>query len=144
MNNSGEKKDWVGGVCINDGKVLLIHRINNELPVKKEYFVFPGKDVSQDETIETAVEKAFADFSITISLQGLVYSKEDEINGSEYYYQCDYVLGEPAVIAGSNEAIEMETGDQVFIPIWVPLTELNDLVVYPESVKEKILEDVFE
>ncbi len=142
MNNGGEKKDWVGGVCINDGKVLLIHRINNELPVKKEYFVFPGKDVAQDETIESALEKAFTDFSLTVSLQGLIYSKEDEIDGSEYYYQCDYILGEPAVIANCNEAKEMETGEQVFIPIWVKLSELEPLIVYPESVKDKILEDL--
>lgn len=142
MNNNDAKKDWVGGVCIKDNSVLLIHRINNELPVKKEYFVFPGNEVSADQTQETAVIKAFADFSITVTLQGLIYSKEDEVDGSEYYYQCDYVLGEPAVTANSNEAIEMEGGEQVFIPIWVPLSELEPLIVYPESVKDKILEDL--
>lgn len=144
MDDVEIKKVWVGGVCIKDTSVLLVHRINNESDFHKEYFVFPGKEVASDETIEVALEKAFADFSITISLKDLIYSKDEDSDESEYYYTCDYVLGEPAVIAESNEAKEMEEGEQVFIPMWVELSKLEDLVVYPESLKVKILEDLEE
>lgn len=142
MDDLEIKKTWVGGICIKEDKVLLVHRINNESDFHKEYFVFPGKEVAGDETIEIALEKAFADFSITVALKDLLYSKDEDGDEPEFYYTCDYVLGEPAVIAGSNEAIEMEEGRQVFIPMWVSLSELDDLVVYPETVKVKILNDL--
>jgi ADP-ribose pyrophosphatase YjhB (NUDIX family) len=140
MNEEYIQKSWVGGICIRDGKVLLVHRINKEDGIKKEYFVFPGKEVRGDETLESALGSAFKDFSITIKLGELLYSKEDEVDDLEYYYLCDYVLGEPEVVAGSNEAEEMEGGEQFFAPIWVELSDIDDLIVYPETVKNAILE----
>ena len=41
MNEEFQKK-WVGGICIKDGKVLLIHRINKERLFNKEYFIARG------------------------------------------------------------------------------------------------------
>lgn len=145
MDEEYIQKSWIGGICIRDGKVLLVHRINNEDGVKKEYFVFPGKEVQGDETLETALCNAFKDFSITIKLGELFYSKEDKVDDLEYYYLCDYILGEPKVAAGSNEAEKMENGgEQLFEPIWVELSDVDDLIVYPESVKSAILELVEE
>ena len=144
MNEDYTQKSWVGGICIRDGKVLLVHRINNEIDFNKEYFVFPGKEVEGDESLETALHNAFKDFSVTVKLADLLYSKEDEVDDLEYYYLCDYVLGEPLVIKGSNEAEEMEGGEQLFAPIWVSLSDIDDLIVYPESVKSEILELVKE
>lgn len=140
MNEDYTQKSWVGGICIRDGKVLLVHRINNEIDFNKEYFVFPGKEVEGDESLETALHNAFKDFSVTVKLGDLLYSKEDEVDDLEYYYLCDYVLGEPLVIKGSNEAEEMEGGEQLFAPIWVELSDIDDLIVYPETVKNAILE----
>lgn len=136
-------QNWVGGVCVREDKVLLIHRINKASDFTKEYFVFPGKIVEGDEALESALEQAFSDYSITIKLQDLLYSKENDSNDIEYYYLCDYVLGEPAVREGSNEAIEMEGGEQVYTPMWIKLSELEDLIIYPESVKMSLLEIVF-
>lgn len=138
-----ESKSWVGGICIKDDKVLLIHRINNEVDFNKEYFVFPGKNQEGDETLEVALEKSFRDFSITIKLSDLLYSKEEDMNDKEYYYMCDYILGEPALASGSNEAKEMEEGAQIYTPMWVSLSEIDDLIVYPETVKMALLEKVF-
>lgn len=133
-------KKWVGGICIHNNSVFLIHRINKDNNFNKEYFVFPGKDVEGDENIEEALQEAFLDFSLTIKLKELIYLKEDDINGQEFYYLCNYVFGNPSVREGSNEAEEMKGGEQVFIPIWVPISELDTLVVYPESIKETLLE----
>lgn len=142
MNEEDLPKSWVGGICINDGKVLLIHRINKNSDLNKEYFVFPGKIVAGDETMESALEKAFKDFSITIKLQDLLFSKEDEVDEQEYYYFCDYVLGDPAIAPGSNEEQEMGEGGQVYTPMWIPLSEVDELIVYPETVKAQMLEIV--
>lgn len=142
MNEEYIQKSWVGGICIRDGKVLLVHRINKEDGIKKEYFVFPGKEVQGDETLQSALIEAFKDFSLTVNLGELFYSKEDEVDDLEYYYLCDYVLGEPEVAANSNEAEEMEDGEQFYSPIWVSLSDIDDLIVYPESVKNEILDNL--
>ncbi len=134
---------WVGGICIKDDKVLLIHRINNEIDLNKEYFVFPGKNLQGDETLEIALEKSFKDFSITTKLGELLYSKEDDVDDQEYYYMCDYILGEPALTSGSNEAKEMEEGTQIYTPMWIALSEIDNLIVYPETVKMLLLEKLF-
>ncbi len=141
MDEGENIKSWVGGVCIKGNQLLLIHRINNDVSINKEYFVFPGKEVAGDETIDIALKKAFEDFSMTIQLGELLYSKDDDIHEVEHYYLCEHILGEPAVAPESNEAKEMEDGSQVYIPMWVPLSELENLIVYPESVKMKILEE---
>lgn len=133
---------WVGGVCIKDNQVLLIHRINNEVDFNKEYFVFPGKKLQGDETLELALTKAFKDFSITIELRDLLYSKGDDVDDLEYYYICKYIFGEPALTPESDEAREMEKGMQVYTPIWVKVSEIEDLIIYPESVKIAILENL--
>jgi ADP-ribose pyrophosphatase YjhB (NUDIX family) len=129
---------WVGGVCVKNDQVLLVHRINHENLFNKEYFVFPGKQVSQDEAIEDALRKAFEDFSMTVELNELLYANDDS-DDKEYYYLCHHLLGQPHLAKESNESKEMEEGRQVFIPMWVPLRELDDLIVYPESVKEALL-----
>lgn len=133
-------KKWVGGICIRDNSVFLVHRINKDNDFNKEYFVFPGKEVEEDENIEEALQEAFLDFSLTVKLKELIYSKEDDAEDQEFYYLCNYAFGEPAVREGSNEAEEMKEGRQVFIPTWVPLSELDNLIVYPESLKETILD----
>ncbi len=93
-----------------------------------------------DEAIESALVEAFRDFSMTIKLGELLYSKEDSIDDQEYYYLCKHTLGEPSIAPGSNEEKEMEEGNQVYIPMWVPINELDDLIIYPESVKMRLLE----
>lgn len=140
MNEEIIPKMWVGGICIKDGQVLLVHRINNENQFNKEYFVFPGKEVAGDETIESALENAFKDFSMSIKRGELIYSKDDDSDEQEYYYLCKHTLGEPSVAPGSDEEKEMEEGKQVYIPMWIPLSELEDLIIYPESVKMNLIE----
>lgn len=142
MNEEYTKKSWVGGICIHDNKVLLIHRINKESNFTKEYFIFPGKDVLEDETPEKALEKSFLDISITVALGDLLYSKDDDSGEEEAYYTCTYILGEPALIPTSDQAKEMEEGEQVYAPLWVELSDLEDLIIYPESVKIEILENL--
>lgn len=140
MNEDTITKKWVGGICIKNGQVLLVHRINKDSDFNKEYFVFPGKEVAGDENIEDALRSAFADFCMTVQLDDLLYSKEDDLTDQEFYYLCKYNLGEPQIKENSNEALEMAEGSQVYIPMWVPLSELDNLILYPESVKALILE----
>jgi ADP-ribose pyrophosphatase YjhB (NUDIX family) len=134
------KQTWVGGVCIRNNEVLLIHRINRDNDFVKEFFMFPGKEVQDDENIEDALRNAFEDFSVTVQVDELLYANEDDTDENEYFYICRHALGEPHIAKESDEAKKMEDGRQVFTPMWVSLRELDDLIVYPESVKHKLIE----
>lgn len=132
-------KNWVGGVCIRDGKILLIHRINKERLFVHEYFVFPGKDVDEDESLEDALAASFKEISINVQLLEILYTKGEEGDEQEFYYQCKHLLGElPSTTVETNEKGE-ET--QYFTPMWIGLHELDELIVYPEEVKNLLLEN---
>lgn len=142
MNEDIPKK-WVGGICVKDGNVLLIYRINKEKDFNQEYFVFPGGTVAANESLEDTLVREFDEASIKVTLGDLFYSTEEDDNDeADYYYLCNYILGEPLLTNKSDEVDIMETGNQVYTPMWVPISDLDDLIVYPESVKEKILEEL--
>lgn len=127
-------KKWVGGICIQENKVLLIHRINKERLFHQEYFVFPGRTVAEDESIEKALIKEFEEISLTVTLGELLYTHNDD--EEEYYYFCSYILGELAL----PEIQEGEDQKQFYTPMWIPINELDELIIYPESVKELLQE----
>lgn len=135
-------KKWVGGVCIYDGKILLIHRINKKRTSHQEYFVFPGKQTEDDESIEDAVLEEFANISITVELGDLVYSKEELGDELEYYYTCNYLLGEPALVKKEGESEEESDPSQFYTPMWISLNEIDELILYPEEIKHKIIEEM--
>ena len=136
-------KKWVGGICIKEDSVLLIYRINREKDFNQEYFVFPGGDVGADESIESALTREFSEASIKVKPGDLFYSSEDDGNDDAvYYYLCEYVFGEPSFIEKSVEVAAMQEGMQLYTPMWIPIRELDDLIVYPESVKSKLLEEL--
>lgn len=126
---------WAGGICIRNGKVLLIYRINKERDFNQEYFVFPGDSVLGDESIEVSVIAQFDAIGITIKLGEIFYAKEEVTDESEYYYLCEYVRGEPV----KNKDQE-ENESQFYTPMWISLEEIDDLIVYPESVKHLLIE----
>lgn len=123
------KKIWAGGVCVRNNNVLLIHRINNERLFNKEYFIFPGKEVSQDESIEQALVEEFEKIGLTIKTTERIYEKEG-VEETEYYYLCEHLLGEPTMTT------EDSSESQFFTPLWIPINELDELMIHPESIKE--------
>ena len=136
MNDTIPKR-WVGGVCIKDGAVLLIHRINKERVHNQEYFIFPGRYVQEDETLEEAITDHFHAMSVTAKLRKSIYSKGEGSDETEDYYLCEYLFGE-AVISSKLKDDYAESGEQYYTPLWIPLGELDELIVYPEEVKRLV------
>jgi hypothetical protein len=76
--------------------------------------------------------------SLHIAVNDLLYAKEDILDESEYYYLCEYKGGEL-----TNPTFAEEEGEeqlQFYTPLWIPLAEIDELVLYPESVKEILLD----
>lgn len=132
-------KRWIGGICVHENRLLLIHRINKERDFNQEYFVFPGNTVDDDSSLATTLTEEFAQMSLTITLGDLFYANEDDADESEYYYLCTYQGGEVTTSVADESNEEQK---QFYTPQWIPLEELDDLVVYPESVKNLILEEL--
>lgn len=142
MNEDIPKK-WVGGVCIKEDKVLLVHRINKERELNQEYFVFPGNEVADNKSIEDTLVDEFNSLSIIIKLQELLYSREEGLGDvSEYFYSCEYVLGEPSVTRIETKDTDDHTPIQFYTPVWMSLDELDDIMLYPESIKEQLISAV--
>lgn len=135
MNENQEV--FAGGVCIRDGKILLIHRINEERLFNKEYFAFPGLTL-QNESIDEGLHRIFTEYGMTIELGELLHSNEDDV--LEYYYVCRPIFGElkPFPV----DITTADTEKQFSVPIWISLTELDDLIVYPETLKNIVLENL--
>ena len=145
MNKQDQERIRAGGVCIKDGKVLLIHRINLGKENDQEYFVIPGGGVEENEDIKEAVIRELGEETgIKVKVNDIVYETESfnssrNIAQHEYYYLCEYISGEPALREDSEEAEEMKLGKHFYKPMWVSKEEAEKSIVYPEEVKSIIL-----
>ncbi len=125
-------------VVIHNNKVLLIHRINNG----EEYYVSPGGAVEGNETIEeAALRELKEETSVKASIDKLIYTwKSDKSDHKQYYYLCKYISGKPKIDKNSVEAKRMKNGNNDFYePVWIDINKLKDFLIYPEELKEKIL-----
>jgi mutator protein MutT len=136
------KRVRAGAICIHEGQILLMHRINLERAVgDQEYYVIPGGGVEEGESVEQAVVRE-ADEETTIKLEvGELFLKRDlpNENREEFYYICKYVSGEPSLRENTNEFEEMKLGVHFYKPMWVTITEIKNITLYPAEVKEKLL-----
>lgn len=80
--------------------------------------------------------------SIEATIDRFLYRLSYYDDGSEHqFYLCRYVSGEPRLSEDSNEKKEMESSEEFYEPMWVKLSELKNLKIYPPEVPGWILRD---
>lgn len=133
------KKIRAVALIINDGKVLLIHRINNG----KEYYVFPGGGVENGETTEQAVlREVQEETSLEVKIEKLLYHHIYDDNTEQFFYLCRFVSGEPKLGDG-NEARDMkESNENFYKPVWYEIKGLPQLLLYPLEIRDWFTEDI--
>ncbi len=118
-------------LIIQDEKILLIHRINNG----EEYWVFPGGGIEKGETPEEAVVREVKEET------GLIFFNyerqdykigDDNTNTDNIFFLGKVEDGE--IVLGGPEAHQDPKVNQ-YHPQWVQLKKINDLNLYPESIK---------
>ncbi len=126
-------------IIINNGNVLLMHRISSG----KECHVFPGGGVERGETIEQAVlREVQEETSLEVKIEKMLYHHILDDNTEQFFYLCHYVSGEPKLGDG-NEAREMvETHINFYNPIWYEIKDLSLLLLYPLEIRDWLIEDI--
>lgn len=140
-----------GVIVCHNGSLLLIYRRKNN----KEYYVFPGGTLESRETIkDAAIRELNEETSIIASPVRLLYylqmintSEHSSENFSipcckkEYYYLCDYISGIPTL---NSDAVEVQRmhDDNAYKPMWVPLEQVRNLLIYPIEIKNLLIADL--
>lgn len=127
-------------VCImlNKDKVLLMHRQKDS----EEYWTFIGGGVEENETIEEAVLREVSEeTSLLTEIDRLLYIHHYD-SSDQYYYLCKY-LGGDLVLGDSVEKERMERSNtDQYGPVWVPVRDLNKMLVYPLEIRDWLIEDL--
>ena len=119
-------------IIVQEGKIALIKRIRED----ETYYVFPGGGIEEGETPEEATKREiFEELGVHIKVEHLI--AKVEYKGTEYYFNADIVGG----VFGSGKAEEFEMKDRgIYIPLWLPIYELEKVNIKPYVVVESILE----
>lgn len=122
-----------------------MHRINLEKPEgEQEYYVIPGGEVEEGESVTQAVVRELdEETTIKVEVEKLLLKRNTLANdGSERYeeyYICKYISGEPTLRENTNEFEEMKLGVHFYKPMWVNLSDIQNITLYPIEVKDEII-----
>jgi len=130
-------------IVINDNKILLVKHVHPE--TGREWWVPPGGGIEEiDNSIfDCAKRETFEETNLKIVVSRLLYIREfhDTENQKlniELFVLADSFEGEISIknIAGKGQ-------DEHYIKdvAWLSKTELKDLVVYPEIIRDELWND---
>ena len=119
-----------------DGKILMIQRLRNG----NEYYVLPGGKIEEGESAEEAATRELTEETTIIgTLVKKLTDFPDEDDRIHYIYLFDYVSGTPKLAPGSPEITETSK-DNIYTPLWVDLTEVEHLRIWPDKTKPFLLD----
>ena len=117
-------------IIIDQACVALIQRDR----MGQRYFVFPGGQVEAGETIEAAAVREVAEeLGVRVSLTELVAVVAFH-GQAQYYYRAQLTGGTFGSGDGPEWQGEYDAEQGTYTPVWIKLTELPQLVVYPPMV----------
>ncbi|MGF9770077.1 NUDIX hydrolase [Bacillus albus] len=113
-------------IIVQEGKIALIKRIREG----ETYYVFPGGGIEEDETAEEATKReVYEELGVHIEVEQLI--AKVEYKGTEYYFNARITDG----VFGSGKAAEFELKDRgSYIPLWLPIHELEEVNIKPYEV----------
>ena len=136
-------RNRAGGILIEDGKILLMHRIKENDGVVDEYYVVPGGGMEGEETIEEATKRELIE-EMGISVELLeaepLLTLEDK-RGIQYFSLVKKISGEIGTGVGP-EFTDKSYADHGFYG--VELIPLQDIVsgqvnMVPVKIKEEFV-----
>ena len=124
-------------IVVSEDNLLLMYR--NKFGY--EYFSLIGGEIEIDESPEeTAIREVSEESSLVVDSPRLVMIENaGKMFGVQYIYLCQYVSGSPVLRPDSIEAQISQKGDNIYKPVWVKLTELDNINLLPSILKESII-----
>ncbi|MBI2352823.1 NUDIX domain-containing protein [Candidatus Dependentiae bacterium] len=129
-------------ILIHDGALLVMHRIRDG----KEYYTFPGGTIEEGESEkDAAMRELFEETTIVAKVTKLLYilTKEDETlkrKKQEFFFLGKYISG-TVQLSATSEEYQRSSEKNYYNPMWVPLSLVKRLVLYPLEIKELLLSD---
>ena len=125
-------------IVIKDQSILVMHR--NKFG--QEFYALVGGGIDYGESPEQALYREVAEETgLAITNHRLVIIEDaGDVFGMQYIYTCDYVSGEPALATDSLEALIHAKGQNLYTPLWLPLSELPNVVLQPRELQAVLLQ----
>ena len=107
----------------------------------QEYYTLIGGGIDPGESHEQALLREVAEETgVQIAGPQLVVIEEaGQPFGTQYIFLCQYVSGEPQLHADSEEAKVHALGQNLYTPMWLPLSKLRDAPFRSETLKQELL-----
>jgi len=111
----------------------------------QEYYTFPGGGLEDGESLEEGVIREIKEeFGIDIKVVEKLYEMYSEkFDQEEHFFLCKYIGGEFGTGTGpefSNNPAYKDSGK--YIPEIVKREEVKDILLLPQDITKKFLEDV--
>ena len=128
-------QDRVAVLIIDQDKILLFYRFKEG----RTYYALPGGHVEAGEGLEeTALREVKEELNLDITLNRKLWEFENQ-GRMEHYYLANHFSGE--IKLGFPELGKLSP-QNVYRPEWVPLNQLADYPLLPETIKAKIVAQV--
>ncbi|MBC7708141.1 NUDIX domain-containing protein [Polaromonas sp.] len=130
----------VRAIVIKDQSLLVMHR--NKFG--QTYHALVGGGIDHGETAEQALyREIMEETGVQVNNHKLVIIEDaGNVYGIQYIYTCDYVSGEPKLAPDSPEAQINALGQNLYTPMWLPLSELPNVVFQPKELQAVLLEHI--
>jgi 8-oxo-dGTP diphosphatase len=121
------------GICINEGKVLVVKRLNNGI----KYMVLPGGGIDPGEDPLEAVAREFLEETSVVVKPVEILDKLEARPGhnAQYISQVEYLSGVPQLDPSSEEYSLSIAGKNVYKPCWVSIEDAKSELV-PEEFRQ--------
>lgn len=124
-------------IVFKDDQLLVMKRFK----IDKEYYTLLGGTVEAGEAPDrAALREVYEESGVEVANPRLMFVEDaGDPYGPQHVFLCDYVSGEPALPADSEEAFWTKPGVNTYEPQWLGLDKLKDTPFVSPLLKEAIL-----
>ncbi|MEI7603412.1 MAG: NUDIX hydrolase [bacterium] len=135
------------GMLIHQDKILMIYRKRRH----EEFYYLPGGQIEIDENpFYACYREMYEETGVVIKNHKLVFEyhhidEYENLNNYEYYFTINEFDGEPELYANGDhsdlEAKAKMTDDNFYTLEWVDIMKIDDIIIKPHAIKDKIKEE---